>query len=408
MDSLAFERLGGAAVLRRPGAADLPLAGSDPAVGGPYVAVLSGEATRILSRATLAPVAEVPTPGADALAISQGWLAYRAKLSEGGDGIFVRSIATPGAYGALQTVATIGDPAQLSPPSLDGAVLLFGVARARGSRIVQRVLGTRKRRTLVKSGSALVFNPAVKGRSFAYVRTKAGRSRLMVRKRGKGGRGKPVLGVRRSRGMLTSTALTEGVAYVTLLHPSATDAGAEVLSAQLKKKKKAKEAKEAPLAPAGEGAVADPVARAGPQVRGPVAWVREPTAVQRQAAAADALRQPDPKALELGDALVDALGPLARQPRPVSAAGRPVRRQLGELGADLAQRQPDPLGEDDEGDPSQYRARVAPVTRAGALRGDQPPLLVEAQGGGRDAAAAGSLADGEQILHGRYRSRFRP
>ena len=229
VDSLAFERLGGAAVLRRPGAADLPLAGSDPAVGGPYVAVLSGEATRILSRATLAPVAEVPTPGADALAVSQGWLAYRAKLSEGGDGIFVRSIATPGAYGALQTVATIGDPAQLSPPSLDGAVLLFGVARARGSRIVQRVLGTRKRRTLVRSGSALVFNPAVKGRSFAYVRTKAGRSRLMVRKRGKGGRGKPVFGVRRSRGMLTSTALTEGVAYVTLLHPSATDAGAEVV-----------------------------------------------------------------------------------------------------------------------------------------------------------------------------------
>ena len=239
VDSLAFERLGGGAVLRRSGA-DLPLAGSDPAVGGPYVAVLSGEATRILSRATLAPVAEVPTPGADALAISQGWLAYRAKLKEGGDGIFARSIATPGAYGPLQTLGTIGAPAQLSPPSLDGGVLLFGIARARGSRIVQRVLGTRKRRTLVKSGSALVFNPAVKGRSFAYIRTNAGRSRLMVRKRRKGGPGKPVLGVRRSRGMLTSTALTEGVAYVTLLHPSATDPGAAVLRAELKSKKKKK------------------------------------------------------------------------------------------------------------------------------------------------------------------------
>ena len=64
-----------------------------------------------------------------------------------------------------------------------------------------------------------------------------------MRKRRKGGRGKPVLGVRRSRGMLTSTALTEGVAYVTLLHPSATDPGAEVLSAKLKSKKKKKRKK---------------------------------------------------------------------------------------------------------------------------------------------------------------------
>ncbi len=239
MDSLAFERLGGAGVLRRADG-DAPLPGGDPAVGGPYVAVLSGETTLILDRATLATLAQVPTPGADALAVSQGWLAYRAKLKDGGDGIFARSIATPGAYGSLLTIGTIGDPAQLSPPSLDGAVLAYGIARARGSRIVQRVLGTRKRRTLIRSGSALLFNPAVKGRRLAYVRTAGRGSRLMVRKRSKGGRGKSVFGVRRSRGMLTSTALTEGRAYVTLLHPSATDPGAEVVEVALKRKKKDK------------------------------------------------------------------------------------------------------------------------------------------------------------------------
>ena len=242
VDSLAFERLGGGGVLRRSGV-DLPLPGGDPAVGGPYVAALAGETTRILDRNTLAPVVEVPTPGADALAVSQRWLAYRAKLKDGGDGIFVRSIAAPGAYGALQTLATIGAPAQLSPPSVDGSVLLYGIARPRGSQIVQRVLGTRKRRTLVRSGSALLFNPAVKGRSFAYVRTQGSRSKLMVRKRGKGGRGKPVFGVRRRAGTLASTALTEGVAYVTLLHPSATDAGAEVVQVGLKRKKKGKKRK---------------------------------------------------------------------------------------------------------------------------------------------------------------------
>ena len=80
----------------------------------------------------------------------------------------------------------------------------------------------------------------MKGRSFAYVRTAGRGSRLMVRKRSKRGRGKSVFGVRRSRGMLTSTALTEGRAYVTLLHPSATDPGAAVLRAELKSKKKKK------------------------------------------------------------------------------------------------------------------------------------------------------------------------
>ena len=48
--------------------------------------------------------------------------------------------------------------------------------------------------------------------------------------------------------MLCSTALTEGAAYVTLLHPSATDPGAEVVEVALKaKKKKEEEAEEAPL-----------------------------------------------------------------------------------------------------------------------------------------------------------------
>jgi hypothetical protein len=239
IDSLAFERLGNDGVIRRSGA-DVALPGGDPAVGGSYVAVLSGQTTTLLDRATLRPVADLPTPGADALAVSQGWLAYRATLKGGVDGIFARSIADPSAPGPLLTLATIADPSQLSPPSLDGGILLYGVARSRGSRIVQRTLGSRKRRTLIRSGSALVFNPAVKGRSFAYVRSDGRSSRLMVRRRSKGGRGKPLFGARRSRGTLTSTALTKGVAYVTLLHPSANDPGAELIRVALKKNRKKK------------------------------------------------------------------------------------------------------------------------------------------------------------------------
>jgi hypothetical protein len=242
VDSLAFERVGGAGVIRRAGV-DAPLQGGDPAVGGGYVATLADGTTRLYDRASLTPIVEIPTPNADALAVSAGWLAYRAKLNGGGDGIFARSIANPAAPGPLLTLATLGAPAQLSPPSLDGGLLVYGVARKKGSKIVQRVIGRRKRRVLVKSGDELLFNPAVKGRSFVYVRSDGRKSRLMVRKRKKRGRGKAVLGVRRKRGLLTSTALTEGVAYVTLLHPSAEGAGAEVLTAKLKRGKKKRKKK---------------------------------------------------------------------------------------------------------------------------------------------------------------------
>jgi len=36
-------------------------------------------------------------------------------------------------------------------------------------------------------------------------------------------------------------------------------------------------------------------------------------------------------------------------------------RMLRDLGADLLERQPDALGEDDEGDPAEHRPRVAAV-----------------------------------------------
>jgi hypothetical protein len=228
VDALTFERVAGGGAIRRGGAvASLP--GSDPAIGGPYVTVLTSGAATLLDRATLGRVATVPTPNADALAVSAGWLAYRAKLSGGGDGIFARSIADPAAPGPLLTVATVTAPGQLSRPSMDGPVLLYGVARPRGSSIVQLVLGTRKRRTLLRSRRALLFSPAVKGRAFAYVRSKRRGSRLMIRSRKRRGAGRSIYGVRRSSGMLTSTALTEGFAYVTLLHPSATDPGAELV-----------------------------------------------------------------------------------------------------------------------------------------------------------------------------------
>ena len=80
------------------------------------------------------------------------------------------------------------------------------------------------------------------------------------------------------------------------------------------------------------------------------------------------------------------------------AVGGPVAGQLVELLLDLVQGEPDPLGEDDEGDPPKRGAGIAAVTRAGPFGADQAPILVEAQGGGGDAAPLRHLADGEQVV----------
>ena len=218
-DSLAFERLGGAAVLRR-GGVDQTLGGSDPAVGGRFVATLSGDSVRLLGRNTLGQVALVAAPGADAIAVSSGWLAYRAPRPGGGDGIFARNISNPAAPGPVRKVASVGGGGRLSAPGVDGTSLIYAVARGGGSRVVQRVLGTRKRRTLVRSGRLLLYSPAIKGRSFLYTRTDARRSRLMIRRVNKRGPGKVLYSLKRSRATLWSSSLSQRLAYVTVLDPS--------------------------------------------------------------------------------------------------------------------------------------------------------------------------------------------
>jgi hypothetical protein len=145
--------------------------------------------------------------------------------------------------------------------------------------------------------------------------------------------------------------------------------------------------------------VPDPVARAWTESGGAVTGVGEPTAVERQTSAADAFGQPDLETLELGDPVFDPRRPRGREPGPVAASRCLVGRKLRELGADLVERQPDALSEDDERDPAEHRPPVAAVARARALGADQPALLVEAKGRGGHAAPACDLADGQQVGH---------
>jgi hypothetical protein len=176
----------------------------------------------------MAPVAQIDAPGADAIAVSDSWLAYRAS-SGGGDGIYIRYIGNPAAPAPPLQVAGQGGAGQLSRPAIDGGILLYGIATPQGSRIVQRVMGTRKHRALVSSPRLLLFDPSIDGRSFTYVRIDASRSRLMVRRRHAHGSGRVLFSLGRSHGVLWSNALTPSLAYATILQPSSGNPDATIV-----------------------------------------------------------------------------------------------------------------------------------------------------------------------------------
>jgi hypothetical protein len=226
-DALLFQRLGGPAVMSR-GGPEIPLPGNHPAIGGRYVATVEDNAVLLFDRGTLAPIGRIDAPGADAIAVSDAWLAYRAP-SAGGDAIHVRNIANPAAPGAALQVASQGGGGQLSRPAIEGNTLLYGAATPGGSRVVQRTIGTPKKRTLVRSGRMLLFDPSINGRSFAYVRTDARRSRLMVRRLTARGPGRVLLSLGRSKGVLWSNALTRSLAYATIVRPSSTSPDATIV-----------------------------------------------------------------------------------------------------------------------------------------------------------------------------------
>ena len=239
-DALLFQRLGGPAVISR-GGQEIALPGKHPAIGGRYIATVTGNRIRLLDRNTLAPIARDRRSRAPTLiAVSDTWLAYRAPTGAG-DGIFIRYIANPASPGPPAQLAAEGGASQVSPPAVDGSILLYAIATPRGSRVVQWVMGTHKHRALVRSRMLLLFDPAVLGKSFAYVRTSSRASRLMVRARHRHGTGRVLVSLRRSAGQLWSSALTDSVAYVTVLEPRASNTDATIIGVSRRHPKRLRE-----------------------------------------------------------------------------------------------------------------------------------------------------------------------
>jgi hypothetical protein len=225
--ALAYQRADRSGVLRIGGESS-SLPGRDPAIGGRYAAVISGgDQIRILNRFSGNQISSFGVSGAEALAISKGWLAYLT-LRRGGYVLKARRIRHPANPGKRKRIARVSSPAQIGHPSVDGGRVFYAVSRRRASAIKRRNLGSGKGGTVIRSRTAALSNPSVLGRRLLYVRAKRARQgpqvtrapklrqSLMLKRIGRKGRGHRIYAHGPKR-QLWSTSLSVRRGFVTLL-----------------------------------------------------------------------------------------------------------------------------------------------------------------------------------------------
>jgi hypothetical protein len=219
---LAYQRGDRSGVLVRDGQ-EIALPGSDPAVGGQYVAVIDGDEVVLLERGGLAEVARLPVAGADALAVSSDWLVYRRREA-GRDVLEAQRISDPLNPGSPQRITSAASPSQVGRPSIDGNVVAWATAQRDESRVWTRDLQDRKNKVIVGSRFALLSNPSLDGGRLVYVRATEKREQLIAGSAGKRGGGHPIHRFK-GDGYLWSTELEGGTAWVTVVR----DGGIEII-----------------------------------------------------------------------------------------------------------------------------------------------------------------------------------
>jgi hypothetical protein len=220
---LVFQRSDRSGVLVRDGQ-EVALPGSDPAVGGPYLAVIEGGEAVLLDRGGLGEVARIPAAGADALAVSGDWLVFRRR--EGArDVLDAVRIVDPLNPGPPQRITSAGSPNQVGRPSIDGDVVVWATAQRDESRVWRRDLSERKNKVLAGSRFALLSNPSIDGGKLVYVRAGERSDLLIERSSNKRGGGHPIHRFK-GQGYLWSTELEGGTAYVTVVR----EGGIEIVS----------------------------------------------------------------------------------------------------------------------------------------------------------------------------------
>jgi hypothetical protein len=224
--ALAFQKRDRSAVLRFEGRTH-HLSGRDPAVGGPYVAVISGgDRIEILSRFTRRAIGSVPAPGAQAVAVSRDWLVY---LTVDGKRYLLRArrIKDPAGPGKVKGITHASLPAQIGHPSIDGSRVFYAVSKRHRNSIKRENLRSGRGGTVVRSRTDELLNPAAHGGRLVYVRVDRARQspqktspprlrqRLMLKRLGHKGDGHRIYAHGRHR-TLWSTSLARR-AFVTLL-----------------------------------------------------------------------------------------------------------------------------------------------------------------------------------------------
>jgi hypothetical protein len=171
---VAWHRSGRAGVLARGGGTeDAP--GAHPAVGEGRLAWIADGAIEVRSLGGDGYARTVPAPGADAVAVSARWVAWRARRADGDDLVVV-----PLGGGPPVLADRSSAPAQLGRPSLSGDVLAWHAAGRRGSRIRAKPLPDGAPRTLRRERRAQLLNPALHGAELVYVRATYQRQELRL------------------------------------------------------------------------------------------------------------------------------------------------------------------------------------------------------------------------------------
>src|ERR687888_45674 len=155
----------GGFLLRNGGQTQLP--GTDPAIGGGFIAWRAGDQVTISVLETLQPVLVQVIPGVEKLAVSNPWVAYRVRLPGGGEQLRAFSLNNPA---TTKTVTRVWARGRLGRPSLAGDLVLYHIAGPGGSALFSYDLTTGKRRQLRSSKVAQLLNPAKLGGKLLYVR----------------------------------------------------------------------------------------------------------------------------------------------------------------------------------------------------------------------------------------------
>lgn len=221
--------------------------GRRPAVSGRWLASVADGRIALAPRASGTP-ASLAAPGADAVAVSDRWVAWRARRF-GRDVLTAVRIASDGSVGPERVVARATPPASLSRPGLDGDRLVWATLGRSGSAVRGVALPDGRTRTLRRERAAVLTSPSPRGGRLLYTRTTstaqelrlgplrprlATSDRRLLRRgpilRRDAGRepGRPRLGSgpearrprRPARDLLFTTALGATRAYVTLVRRS--------------------------------------------------------------------------------------------------------------------------------------------------------------------------------------------